>query len=506
MSSKEKRLFLNSLYMYIRMGFVMIITLYSSRKLLNILGIEDFGIYNIVGSIISLVMMFQTFFSYTTQRYFNFEIGKGDYKKLNVIFNTSLFINIVISIIFVLIIEVIGYYLFNYKLNINEARESVAQNVFHISVISSVILITSSTYDALIIAYEKFSLYSFISVLKNVLLLLIIYIVEFCEFDRLLFYSILVLLIHLTIRIFLSIYCMKNYSVTKLNFSFDRSVFKDMLSFSGWQLLGISAYTITQNCLNILFNMYIGVIANAARGIAYQVNIAINQLSNNINVAITPYSIKAYARGDVDTVNKMFYLSSKIMFVITFICIIPALFFTEEILHFWLGETIPEYSVDLVQIVLFISLVRSVHNPIDTVFKAIGSIKYYQIIEGILLLSPLIFSWLSLYFKLSINIAFSQLLIFEIINLYCILYYLKKVFSFDLMLYYKEILIPMFVFSIVLISFLYFEKSFEISLCLKFLIMLFVLLLSSISIYFHVFNFEERQLFKKYIYSIKIKI
>lgn len=448
--SNTKRLANNSVYMYIRMIIVLLIALFSSRLLLKNLGVDDFGIYNLVGSIISMVAGLKAMFSSSTQRFLNYEMGRNNYERLQLIFSMSIIINIVLSLIFVVVVESIGLWFFEYKINIDPSRVLAAKCVFHLAVVSSVITIMTSPYDAVIVANEKFDFYAFSSVLDAVLRLVAVILIPYFNGDNLIIYGILLLLIAFLIRIINGFYCSKKFRESHFKRCWDKDTFKQMFSFAGWQSLGMTASTLRTNGMNMVFNVFGGPAVNAARGIAFQIESAVTMFLNNIITAITPYSIKAYGGGDDKKVQNMFYFSSKVLLFAGFIISVPIVYNTYIILKVWLGE-VPEFTIGFVQIIIVWFLVRSVHQPIDTLFKAAGRIKEYQIIEGVLLLLPLLLAYLALNRGFSMYVAFSSIIIVDIIDLVSILFLSRKVVNVNLTRYFKEVMLPMIVYFILLI-------------------------------------------------------
>ena len=442
--TNSSRLAKNSLYMYVRMILSMIIALYSSRMLLKTIGVEGYGIYSVVGSVISVVSLLQFFFSFTTQRFLNYEMGKSNSNKLQLIFNMSIIVNLVISILFIIIVEIVGYYFFEYKINVPLERYDAAIWVFHISVISAVVMIMASPYDALILANEKFNFYAFTSILKNLLNLIIIFFIPLSECDSLIFYAILLLLVQAIIMMISFIYCNSKFQESKFKLMWNKMVFKQLLSFAGWQLLGTSASSLTQGGLNLLFNVFGGPIVNAARGISYQLNGLIHQFINNANSAITPYCIKASAQGDNYNLFRMFFFSSKAYLAISFSISVPIIYMSEYLLKIWLG-TFPEYTIGFVSIVLLCSIIKSLHIPIDLLFKSVGVIKQYQIADGIILSLPLLASYFLLKNGFSVYVALFSTVVFEFIDLIAILYIAKNICKLDIKKYFRQVLSYLFI-------------------------------------------------------------
>jgi len=427
--------------MYIRMFVLLLISLYTSRVLLQQLGIDDYGIYNLVGSIIAMVSMLKGMFASSTQRFLNFEMGKENKEKLQTIFNMSIYINIIVSVVFILLVESMGLWFFEYKINIDPSRLFAAKWVFHLSVISSVITIMTTPFDAVIIAHEKMNIFALISILDGLLRLIIIFFLSEFGGDKLIVYAILLLCVSIAIRLINTIYCKNKFPESCYKKCWDKTIFKEMFSFAGWQLFGNTAYTLTNNGLNMLLNIFGGPAVNAARGIAYQVNAAIGQFLNNIIIVTNPYSVKSYAEGKKEQMFKMMFFSSKILFIVECCLVVPVFFLTYDILKLWLG-VVPDYTVGFVQIILVWSLIRSIHSPIDTIFKAVGEIKFYQITEGILLSMPLFVSYFSLKAGVSLYIVFYFMVIFEIINTIIILILAKKIAGLKLRKYFKNVILP----------------------------------------------------------------
>lgn len=442
--SNTKRIARNTIVMYIRMGINMIIALYSSRILLKTLGVEDYGTYNLVGSIIATVSMLQGMFTTVTQRFLNYEMGRGDTAKMKVVFNMGIRVNTVIVAVFVIAVELIGLWFFDDKINIAADRIIAAQWVFHLGVVSSVFLIFNSTFDALVIAHEHMGFFAFVSVLRSLLNLSVIFLLPCLGIDRLIAYSWLLLGVTILIYAITIIYCRYNFAECRWANLWDKDTFRQMFSFAGWQMFGNTAYALTQNGINLVFNIFGGTVVNAARGIAYQFYTVVSSFLNNVILAVTPYSVKAYAAGDMSRTFRMFYFSSKILFAINICIVVPLLYFTPKILVLWL-DVIPEYTVGFIRLILIWSTIRSLHYPFDVLFKAVGKIRNYQITEGIVLSMPLVFSWFLLKGGMSFNTAFSTIIVFEIIDVLAVMYWAKKIAGLQIREYLVKILLPVVV-------------------------------------------------------------
>lgn len=497
-SNTAKRLAKNTAYMYIRMFVLMLISLYTSRLVLQILGVEDYGIYSLVGSIVAMFNSLRTIFSSSTQRFLNYEMGCGNMEKLQLIFNMSLIINLLISIIFILITEFAGIYFFEYKANISFERIYAAKIVFQLSLISAVLHIMTTSYDALIIAHEKMSFFAYMSIFEGVLKLIIVYLLTISPFDKLIFYAFLYLVVALLVLIINAIYCHYSFIECKLKRQWDHSYLKNMIGFAGWNFLGNTVYALNQHGLNIVLNIFGGPIVNAAKGISYQINSMVTQIMNNIVVVFNPYCIKTYASGDLEKTTNLIYLFSKLMFFILLLISIPLILMTKEILSLWLVE-VPQFTVDFVQITMLILLVRSLHYPIDIVYKSIGKLRGYQIIECIVLSLPIIASYVALRFNGPYYSIFLFLLFFEIINFAIIIFYLERISFFSTMDYSKKVLKPCFLMFLMLpICYIVLNSQVNSILC-QIIVSIISMLSITLIMYFIGLNEDEKKQIKSII-------
>lgn len=432
------------------MIFLMVISFYTSRVVLQKLGVEDFGIYNLVGSVVAMFSSLRTIFSASTQRFLNYEMGKSNYEKLNSIFNNSIIVNLIISVVFLVVVEVVGLWFLLFEINIDESRLFAAHCVFQFSVITAVVGIITTTFDAEIIAHEKMNFYAYLSIVEGSLKLLIVFLLTCFDCDRLILYGLLLLLISIVVFICDALYCRIHFNECRLKLVTDRSSLKEMTQFAGWNFLGTNAYVLSQSGINMVLNIFGGPVVNAARGIAYQVNGALNQFINNVVVVVNPYCIKTYASGDKKKAFEAVSLSSKLFFLLQCILNIPLLLFTKEVLSVWLVD-VPEYSVIFLQLVLFYSLLRTLHPGIDILFKAQGDIKGYQICEGILLILPLVFIYVALKVGLPYYTAFLVLILFDSINLIAILLICSKKTGLSVKMYLVKVLAPCVVLALILV-------------------------------------------------------
>ena len=373
-SANNKRIAKNTLLLYFRMFFTMLVSLYTSRVVLSALGVEDYGIYNVVGGVVTMFGFINGAMSTSTHRYLTFELGKGNYQQLHKVFCTSIFIHAGISLLIVLLGETIGLWFLYHKMVIPEARMDAAIWVYQLSILSTVILIMSVPYNASIIAHEKMSAFAYISILEVVLKLLIVYLLLIGNFDKLKLYAVLVVIVLLGIRCVYGVYCGRHFKETKFNWIFDKVLFKEMVGFAAF----------TQG-LNILLNMFFGPMVNAARGVAVQVQTAVVQFSSNFQTAINPQITKSYAIQDYAYMHSLIFKSSKFTFFLLFLLSLPIAMETETILRIWL-KTVPDYTVIFLRIMLCITIIDAVSNSLMVSAAATGRVKVYQgVVGGILL-------------------------------------------------------------------------------------------------------------------------
>lgn len=377
-SANNKRIAKNTLMLYIRMFFIMLISLFTSRVVLNTLGVENYGINNAVGGMVAMFSLLSGSLSNAISRFFTFELGRGDFSRLRSVFSTSVNIQIIMAVAIFIIAEVVGVWFLNSKMNIPPDRLSAANWVLHCSVLSFAVNLISIPYNACIIAHERMSVFAYISIVEVVLKLAIVYMLWISPFDKLIVYSILLLSVSVIIRIIYGAYCSRNFEECKYRIMLDKGLFREMAGFAGWNFFGNTAYMLNTQGVNMLINIFFGVALNAARGIAVQVEAAVNQFVNNFMTALNPQITKSYAAGDYGYMVKLICRGSKFSFFIMFLFIVPFELEAEMILKLWLGA-VPEYAATFLRLVLLASLANIIGNPLYVAILATGKIKRYQL-------------------------------------------------------------------------------------------------------------------------------
>ena len=439
-SDNNKRIAKNTLLLYVRMLFTMAVSLFTSRVILNTLGVEDYGINNVVGGIVTMFSVLSGSLSSSISRFITFELGKGNIERLKTIFSTGVNIQLGMSVLIIIIAEAVGIWFLNAKMNIPADRMVAANWVFQCAILTFVLNLLSIPYNAAIIAHEKMSAFAYISVVEVTLKLIIVYMLTISPFDRLKTYAVLLLCVGAVIRFIYGYYCKRHFEECTYHFVFDKPVLKEMTGFAGWNFLGNGAYMLNTQGVNILMNLYFGVAVNAARGIATQVDAALKQFVNNFTTAVNPQITKSYAQGDLDYMHKLVCRSAKFSAFLMMFFAVPIILETNTILTIWL-KTVPDYAVIFLQWIIISSFMDTVlANSLVTSMFATGKIKRYQIIVTTVgcLVFPL--SWIA--FKLGFEPQVGYILYFIIytILLFVRLYLLKDMVKLPVMMYIREVL------------------------------------------------------------------
>lgn len=376
--SNNKRIAKNTLFLYFRTILIMLVTLYTSRVVLNTLGIEDYGVYNAVGGVVTMFAVISGALSNAISRYITYGIGKGDKEHLKVIFCTSINIQIIISLIVFVLCEVIGLWFLNTKMNIPIDRLTAATWVLHCSLLTFVVNLISVPYNACIIAHEHMNAYAYISIFDAILKLMVAYLLIISPVDKLIAYSVLLLLASFGIRLLYVFYCGHHFRECKYKMVYDRKLFREMLGFAGWNFLTNGASVLNSHGVSILINVFWGVIANSARGIASQIEAATYQFVNSFTTAVNPQIIKSYAQGDK---QRMFYLickGAKFSYLLLLVFAVPIYMEVDKVLELWLIN-VPEDASLFVKLSLLGALITVLGNTGYTACMATGDIKQYSI-------------------------------------------------------------------------------------------------------------------------------
>lgn len=363
------------------MLFMMAVSLYTSRVILHTLGVEDFGIYNVVGGVVSMFSVISGSLSAAISRFITYELGKGDKDKLIRIFSSSVTIQIGLGLVILILAELVGVWFLNAKMNIPDGRMYAANWVFQLSILTFVINLVSVPYNAAIIAHEKMSAFAYISILEVIAKLVIVYLLVISPIDKLIFYAVLMATVALLIRFVYGYYCKRHFEECTYHFIFDKELLKKMFGFAGWNFIGAASAVLRDQGGNIVINLFCGPAVNAARGIAYQVNTAINGFVSNFMMALNPQITKSYASGDKEYMMTLIFQGARLSFYILLLLSLPVIINVHYILTLWL-KIVPEHTTQFVQLVLIFAMSESISNPLVTAMLATGKIRNYQIIVG----------------------------------------------------------------------------------------------------------------------------
>jgi O-antigen/teichoic acid export membrane protein len=377
--------------------FTMVVSLYTSRVVLQILGVDDFGLYQVVGGVVGLVSFINNSLSVGTSRFLTYELGVGDNEKLNRVFCTTLNSHIILSVLIIFLAETAGFWFVNNKLNIPTERLHASVLAYHLSVITIFFTMTQIPFTASIIAYEKMDVYAYISIFEVLAKLSIVYLLRLGGMDRLVLYAALLCFIQIVISLFYRLYCKKNIKTTRYHFVWDKKLFKPIISFSGWSMFAQVSIALNTQGAAIITNIFFGPGVVAARTIALQVNMAANQFVNNFRTAINPQIVKRYASEDIGGSKKLLLESTKYSYYLMFILGLPIILLADKILLLWLG-TVPEYTVIFLQLVIIQSLFSVFDTSFYTALYTKGQLRENALISPVV--GVISFPIVYLFFKL----------------------------------------------------------------------------------------------------------
>ena len=376
--ANNKRIAKNTIALYMRMFCSMVISLFTSRIILDSLGVDNFGLYNVVGGFVAMFALMSSALTNSISRFLTFELGKGDKEKLKMVFSTSLNVMFALSIVILLVGETLGLWFLNNKVNIPIERIGAANLVYQLSIATFIMGLVSVPYNASIVSHEKMTAFAYIGIFEIAMKLVIVYSLYVSPFDKLKTYAILLFLLSLSVRLIYGIYCNRHFKETHYNFIFDKPLLRQMTGFAGWNFFAQGAYQLNGNGVNLLINIFFGVTLNAARGIANQVNGAVSQFASNFMVALTPQITKSYAAGELAEMHKLIFRGAKFSYFLTLFFLIPICIETEYILKLWLIN-VPDNTVSFVRWTLYITALNMFSGTLIPALHATGNIKRYMI-------------------------------------------------------------------------------------------------------------------------------
>lgn len=444
----NKRIAKNTVFLYFRMIFVLGVSLYTTRIIFNVLGVIDYGIYNVVNGFVMLFTFLNTSLSNGVQRFYNYNLGSRNSYSIKQVFNTSLLIQLSLGLLILIIAEILGLWYFHSYLQIPSERTHAALWVFHTGVFSLFFVIIQIPYNAAIIAYERMDYYALVNIIDILVRLVIVLILPYLDADKMALYGCFVLGVNILDFVLYAAYCKFHFLDFRISFSYSRNLLREMLVFSGWNIFGTFAYVIQSQGLNLLLNGFFGPILNAARGIANMIQGAIQGFQGNIALAFRPQLIQSYASRDMERVTSMFTWLTKASYLMLLAITTPLLLELHQILELWLGEDVPIETYVFTFLILINLLLSSLNTPVTQIIHASGIMKTYQITTGVITCMTLPVSWATLKLGFTPSCVFIICIIVTIINQIACLYILNRIFTIDFIIYIKKTILPLLVVSL----------------------------------------------------------
>ena len=446
-AENNKRIAKNTLMLYFRMLVMMAVSLYTSRVVLDTLGVSDYGIYNVVGGFVTMFSLISGAMTTATQRFLSFAIGEGKKEEVTSLFSTAVIIHIGLALIILIAGETIGVWFVANKMNFPPGRYTAAIWVFEFSLLTFLVSVINVPYNAAIIAYEKMSAFAYISIIEVVLKLLIVYLLLITPFDRLIFYAILMAVVQLGVQLIYASYTHRKIKTCHCNWKLNHEYFKQMTSFVSWNLIGSLAGVCKDQGLNVVLNLFFGTAVNAARGVAMQVSTAINRFVTNFQMAMNPQIVKLYAAGEKQEMFKLVFRGSRFSYLLLLCLSLPVVIEAPFILNIWLVKC-PDYTVVFLRLIIFTALIDSLSNTLITSMHASGKVRDYQIVVGGLSLLTLPFAYLLLKMGYSPSSALVTSLFISVLCLFARVALLSRIIDFPAVSFLCHVALKMLILTI----------------------------------------------------------
>lgn len=446
-SANSKRLAKNTLILYARMLFTVGISFYTTRLILANLGVENYGIYNVIGGFVAMFYMVTSTMTQAVGRFLTFDLGKGDINKLQKTFSTSVNILLLMAILVVILAETVGLWFVNNKLNIADERMLAANWIYQFSVFAFVLEMISVPYSASVISHEKMGTFAFVTIVKVLLTLGIAFALSISPIDRLVFYGLLVFLVGLLIQLMYWVYCRNHFEECRYSFKIEKGVFKEMFCFAGWNFFTTSAAMLSSQGVNIILNMHFGTAINAARGIAGQINGTTGAFFSNFEKALHPQLTKSYASGDYNYTKALVCRGAKMTYLLLFFVALPCMLEIDFFLDKWITE-VPPYASVFVQLTLLNNLVEVILHTNTTLNSATGKIRNYQLLLSVGYLFVFIGSYFILKFSENPVLAIAVTNIVNIFLIFPRLYITKHILGISVGYFLKNVILRLLVMSV----------------------------------------------------------
>ena len=468
--------------------FSMVVSFYTSRLVLATLGVEDYGVFNVVGGMVVMFSFLNASMSGATSRFLTFALGKGDKEELQKTFSAALTIHILIAFFLLILAETAGLWYLENKMVIPPDRMNVARVIYQFTIVSSIVTIIQTPYNATIIAHERMNIFAYIEILNTCLKLGIVYLLIIAPYDKLILYAMLLFVVSCLIASSYRLYCIRQFQECRYRFEWNKNLIYPMLSFSGWNVLGCGAFVGTTQGINMILNLFFGIVVNAAYGVSTLVKTAIYSFVQSFQTAVNPQIIKLYAVGKINELYSLIFQNATFSFSLMWLLLLPISLHMETILHIWLVE-VPEYTPLFCRLILIQSLVACVKFPFAMTIHATGKMKVFQLSSGTVLLSALPVSYFFLKAGASPHIPFYICIIASVIELIIILFLLKRWINLSFISLFKTVMIPLSLIVVISVP-----VSVLASYYFPFLLaFLFSGLSVCLSVYYIVFNKETRK-------------
>lgn len=445
-----KRIAKNTLMLYFRQILIMIVSLYSVRVVLNTLGAEDYGLYNVVAGVVTMFSFLSNSMATASQRYFSFALGQNDSEYLKITFSVTFQIYILLVFLIFVFAETIGLWFVMNKLIIPLERMTAAKWIYQAANFSFILTLITTPYMACLIAHENMKIYAFVSIIEACLKLGIVLLLKILPYDKLIVYGILLAVVAFVNTVIYRFYCHRHYSESKLCFIKDGKLFKELVCYSGWNLFGSVASMVRNQGITILINLFFGPIVNASRAVAAQVNAAVISFAQNFSTALRPQIIKSYAAEEKDRVLCLVMHGTKIVFFLMLVICVPLFLQVPYLLKLWL-KNVPDLTQVFVRLIVIDVLIDSISYPIMAVVQASGKIKLYQSVVGGCLILNLPVSYILFQFGFPAQTVFIVAIVLSVLALILRIIIVQKILSYNFVLPFVKLLM-LFVLLTILVS------------------------------------------------------
>ena len=501
-TNNYSRIAKNTVFLYARMIIVLLVSIYTTRVVLSVLGVDDYGIYNVVCGFVSMFSFLNTSMSNGIQRFYNYEAGTNETTGVTNVFQTAVLIQALLAVVLLIVLESVGTWYVNNIMVLDTERLFAANCVFQFSVFSLILVILQVPYSAAILAYERMDYYAIVSILDVFLKLGIVLAIPYIPTDKLILYGILQLLVSIVNFLMYYLYAKNNFKALVFQKVIHKGLFKSIFTFSGWNITTMFAWMTQGQGVNMVMNLFFGTVVNAARGISSQIQSAIQGFCENLVIAFRPQLVQSYAKGEIDRTTKMMYSMSKILFIMFFMLSTPVIFEIDYILHLWLGKEVPAYTASFTILVLLSMYPRNFAMAFAQVVHATGKLGLYQVVNSIIILLALPLSYIALKRGADANSVYWVNLVICFVMFVVCMFLLKRQYPFDIISYLKKVIFPCIMMALLAIIAPYIvihvmEPSF-----LRLIVsVLACIAISSMAAYFIVLNSDEKSLVKRLIFK-----